>query len=146
MPAAVPAAAATATEIVNGCPAIGEAAGVLAAYCTTQKVTPGATVIDPNRVAAYQRRVLARGAPIFWWDDVAFEDDEQTFAAVQLLGARGVFSGEDETRNFYPDDDFTQEDRDAIDERLQRELDWPDGPLTRAEAAVLIAQQLGLPV
>jgi FAD dependent oxidoreductase len=126
--------------------AIGEAAGVLAAHCTTQNVTPAVTVSDPNRIVAYQRRLLARGVPIFWWDDVAFEDDQQAFTAVQLLGARSVFSGEDETRNFYPNDDFTQQDRDAIDERLQRELDWPDGPITRAEAAVLIAQTLGLPV
>ncbi|HEX3465841.1 MAG TPA: FAD-dependent oxidoreductase [Candidatus Elarobacter sp.] len=126
--------------------AIGEAAGILAAYCTTQNTTPEATVNDPNRVAAYQRRVLARGAPIFWWDDVAFQEDERAFAAIQLLGASGVFAGEDETRNFYPNDDFPQDDRDAIDQRLSRTFDWPDGTLTRAEAAVVIAEQLGLPV
>ena len=65
--------------------AIGEAAGELAAYCTAQKVAPGAVWGDSGRVTAYQSRLLGRGAPIFWWDDVQFEDGAQAFAAIQLL-------------------------------------------------------------
>jgi hypothetical protein len=126
--------------------AIGEAAGVLASYCKGQGVTPGAVWNDAGRVTAYQRRLLARGTPIFWWDDVAFEDDERTFAAIQLLGVRGTFEGDGQTRNFDPDGDFPQAARDAIDQRENHQFDWPDGALTRAQAAALICEQLGLPL
>jgi hypothetical protein len=126
--------------------AIGEAAGVLAAYCTTQKVAPGEVWSDAGRVAAYQSRLLARGAPIFWWDDVKFEDDARAFAAIQLLGARGTFEGDGQTRNFDPGGDFPQSGRDAIDQRLNHSFNWPSGSMTRAQAAVLICEQLGLPL
>ena len=126
--------------------AIGEAAGVLASYCTKQQVTPGDTWRNAGRVVAYQSRLLARGTPIFWWDDVLFEADARAFAAIHLLGTRGTFEGDGETRNFHPDDDFPQADREAIDERENHSFDWPSGALTRAEAAVLICEQLGLPL
>jgi hypothetical protein len=126
--------------------AIGEAAGELAAYCTTQKVPPGEVWSDAGRVAAYQSRLLARGAPIFWWDDVKFEDDARAFAAIQLLGARGTFEGDGQTRNFDPGGDFPQSGRDAIDQRLNHSFNWPSGSMTRAQAAVLICEQLGLPL
>ena len=126
--------------------AIGEAAGELAAYCTTQKVAPGDVWSDAGRVTAYQSRLLARGAPIFWWDDVKFEDDARAFAAIQLLGARGTFEGDGQTRNFDPGGDFPQAGRDAIDQRLSHTFNWPSGTMTRAQAAVLICEQLGLPL
>ncbi len=126
--------------------AIGEAAGVLASYCAKQEVTPGDTWRDAGRAVAYQSRLLSRGTPIFWWDDVLYEVDERAYAAIHLLGTRGTFEGDGKTRNFDPGGDVPQADRDAIDERENRAFAWPDGALTRAEAAVLICEQLGLPL
>jgi hypothetical protein len=125
--------------------AIGEAAGVFAAYCTTQNVAPGAVWSDAGRVTAYQSRLLTRGTPIFWWDDVKFEDGAQAYTAIQLLGARGTFEGDGQTRNFDSGGDFPQASRDAIDERLNHTFNWPAGSMTRAQAAVLICEQLGIP-
>jgi hypothetical protein len=125
--------------------AIGEAAGVFAAYCSAQNVAPSAAWGDAGRVTAYQSRLLARGTPIFWWDDVIFEDGVQAYTAIQLLGARGTFEGDGTTRNFDPSGDFPQADQQAIDERLNHTFNWPSGSLTRAQAAVLICQQLGIP-
>src|ERR1019366_1210065 len=64
--------------------AIGEAAGVLAAMCTTQQVTPKVIWSHDDRLASYQYRLLARGVPIFWWSDVLFEDDAKVFAAAHV--------------------------------------------------------------
>lgn len=125
--------------------AIGEAAGMLAAYSVTQGVTPKDAWTDAGRVTALQRRLLARGAPIFWWADVRFEDDAQAFAAIHLLAVRRIFEG-DGTLDFHPGDPITQAERDGIDAKENVGFPWPDGPMTRAEAAVWLCGQLGLPL
>ena len=129
---------------------IGEAAGVLAAYCTTQKIAPGDVWGSAGHVTAYQSRLLARGTPIFWWDDVKFvKGDEQAtraFAAIHLLGARGTFEGDGTSRNFIPAGDFTPGAREAVEKQLERTFDWPTRRLKRWEAAVFICNQLELPL
>ncbi|MGP8102122.1 MAG: FAD-dependent oxidoreductase [Candidatus Cybelea sp.] len=124
--------------------AIGEAAGVLASFCNSERLTPGDVVVSDDLTVAYQRRLLARGTPIFWWSDVRFERDRRAFAAIQLLGVRGVFQGDGETLAFDPDGEFPQVARNAMDRQQKRSFNWPGRPLTRAEAAVLICEQSGL--
>jgi hypothetical protein len=126
--------------------AIGEAAGTLAAYCVGQQVAPAAVHAASDRIAALQSRLLQNGAPIFWWDDVSYDADPKTFTAIQLLGARGTFEGDGKTLNFDPGGNFPQSSRDAIDQRENHAFNWPSGALTRAQAAVLICEQLGLPL
>lgn len=125
--------------------AIGEAAGVFAAYCTTQNVAPADAWNNAGRVTAYQSRLLARGTPICWWDDVLFSNGAQAYTAIHLLGARGTFQGDGVTRNFNPSGNFPASSQEAIDERCNHNFDWPSTSLTRAQAAVLICQQLGIP-
>jgi hypothetical protein len=57
-------------------------------------VTPKDVWHDANRRSAYQYRLLARGTPIFWWSDVAFEDDTRRFIAVHLASVNGIFRGD----------------------------------------------------
>ncbi len=76
------------THITNGCyrlhPVewnIGEAAGALAAFCLEQGVSPRAVWEQPERLAAFQRRLLARGVPLFWSVDLGLDDPD--FASIQ---------------------------------------------------------------
>jgi hypothetical protein len=127
--------------------AIGEAAGVLAAYCVGQGVTPAQAYADDRpagRRSALQLRMLERGAPIFWWDDVSYEDDKRTFAATQFLGVRGLFSGEGQGLGFDPSGEFARAQQDRFDPN--HEFDWGDGTVTRAQAAVIICEGLGIPL
>jgi len=125
--------------------AIGEAAGVLAAFCTTQQVSPKEVWSRPDRRASYQFRLLARGAPIFWWSDVDFEDDPRTYAAVHLCGVNGVFSGEGGL-SFAPSDTISASDQEALNGRVGKNLPWPSGTMTRGQAAIFICEQMGWPV
>ncbi len=125
--------------------AIGEAAGVLAAFCTTQDVMPKDVYAHLDRRASYQYRLLARGVPIFWWSDVRFADDPRVFAAAHHCGVNGVFSGADGLR-FAANDPISESDRQTLNGRLGKKLPWPAGALTRGEAAVFICRQMGWPV
>ncbi|MGP6157005.1 MAG: FAD-dependent oxidoreductase [Vulcanimicrobiaceae bacterium] len=125
--------------------AIGEAAGVLAAFCTTQQVAPKDVWGHADRRASYQYRLLARGVPIFWWSDVRFEDDPRVYAAAHLCGVNGVFSGEDGL-TFVPSGSISEADQETLNERVGQDLDWPGGSMTRGQAAVFICQQMGWPV
>jgi pimeloyl-ACP methyl ester carboxylesterase len=125
--------------------AIGEAAGTLAAFCTTQGVKPKDVVGNADRTRSYQYRLLARGTPIFWWSDVSFENDPQTYAAVHLCGVNGVFSGE-AGLTFDPSGAISATDQQTLSERLGKSLDWPSGPMTRGQAAIFICRQMGWPV
>ena len=125
--------------------AIGEAAGVLAAFCTTQRVAPKDVWSIPGRRAAYQCRLLARGVPIFWWSDVLFENDARTFAAVHLTAVHGIFQG-DGTLAFNPGGAVSKADRKAIDARVGHALPWPSTAMTRGATAIWLCGQLGLPL
>jgi hypothetical protein len=122
--------------------AIGEAAGILAAYCVAEGVTPKGAWRDSTRLLAVQRRLLYYGAPIFWWEDVQFEDDAEAFVAVQLLSTRGIFEP-GKSLKFNPNDPISDDERLAINDRAGRVLPWPQTKITRARAAVWVAQQLG---
>ena len=124
--------------------AVGEAAGTFAAYCVGQAVSPAATHANGSRIAALQLRLLEQGVPIFWWDDLNFAGDPKTFAAANLLGVRGYMS-DPNSLHFRPGDTLVQSERDAINSHAGRTLPWPTTPMTRAQAAMWVCAELGLP-
>jgi len=78
------------THISNGCYrehpiewAIGEAAGETAALCLERGATPAAIRENPTDLRTLQRRLVLRGAPLMWYDDVT--PDDPRFARVQML-------------------------------------------------------------
>ena len=123
--------------------AIGEAAGVLAAYCVGQGVLPAQAHANSSRLAAMQLRLLELGVPIFWSDDVDYGRDPKTFAAAGLLGVRGFLS-DPSSLHFRPSDTISQSERDAANSHAGRLLPWPTKATTRAAAAWLCSE-LGLP-
>jgi len=125
--------------------AIGEAAGVLAAMCTTQQVTPKVIWSQNDRRASYQYRLLLRGVPIFWWSDVRFEDDPTFYAAAHFCGVNGVFSGEGGL-TFVPQGSISSADQQTLNGRVGRDLPWPSATMTRRDAAIFVCQQMGWPI
>jgi len=69
--------------------AIGEAAGTLAAACVSDAVRPRAVLEIPERLAAFQAALLARGAPRAWALDAGLDDPD--FAAFQTCLLGGPF-------------------------------------------------------
>ncbi|HEY1428732.1 MAG TPA: FAD-dependent oxidoreductase, partial [Candidatus Tumulicola sp.] len=124
--------------------AIGEAAGVVAAYCCGQNVLPAQAHANAARLSAIQLRLLEQGMPIFWWDDLSYASDPKTFAAANLLGVRGYLA-DPNSMHFRPKDVLTNGERDAVNSHAGRQLPWPATSMTRAQAAVWICSELGLP-
>jgi hypothetical protein len=67
---------------------LGEAAGYAAALAADRATTPGA--LDAS---ALQRRLVADGAMLTYFEDVAVDPDDSAAAAAQYLGTRGFFRG-----------------------------------------------------
>ncbi len=124
--------------------AIGEAAGIFAAYCAGQNVLPAQAHANAARIAAFQLRLLEQGVPIFWWDDLDYDADPTTFTAAHLLGVRGYFSNPNNL-HFRPHDTIAQSERDAVNSHAGRQLPWPANAMTRAQAAAWVHAELGLP-
>jgi hypothetical protein len=125
--------------------AIGEAAGMLAGYCAGQDILPAQAHADASRLAAVQLRILEEGAPIFWWDDLDYAGDPRTFAAANLLGVRGFFV-DPATLHFRPTATIAQSEQEEANARAGRDFAWPVNAMTRADAAVWLCAQLGLPL
>jgi hypothetical protein len=68
--------------------AIGEAAGTAALFAVESDATPAEIDRTPCLLEQLQRKLLAGGAPIYWFDDLLRSD--RAFAAVQLAATRGV--------------------------------------------------------
>lgn len=124
--------------------AVGEAAGTLAAYCVGQGVSPANAHATGSRVAAIQLRLLEQGIPIFWWDDVTF-DQGKNFIAAHLLGVRG-YMADAGSMHFRPNDIMTHDERVAINNHAGRALPWPGTSMTRADSARWLCVQFGLPL
>ena len=122
---------------------IGEAAGALASFALAKGTTPATIFGDPTMLRRYQRTLLARGVPLFWWTDVQFGD--AYFAAVHLLGVAGIMSGPGPAMDFAPDAVLDAATRDGVNANLGRDLDWPSDAAswTRGQAASWIIGQLG---
>jgi hypothetical protein len=117
---------------------VGETSAALAAYCIDEKVTPQAAVQDSGSILAIQAKLLAAGIPIFWWSDVLSTDDY--FVAAQKLGAAGVITGTGGLA-FSPDEIITTDEENAVSERIAPRLAaWPTTPITRAQAADILAE------
>ena len=77
------------THITNGCYrvhhvewAIGEAAGLTAALCVQRGLAPREVRGQDGVLRELQRRLVRRGVPIMWYDDVT--PDDPRFAEVQM--------------------------------------------------------------
>ncbi len=75
------------THITNGCYrehptewAIGEAAGATAAFCIERHLSPHDVLARRDALRTLQRRIVARGAPIMWYDDLPVADPRFEFA------------------------------------------------------------------
>ncbi|BDE05920.1 FAD-dependent oxidoreductase [Vulcanimicrobium alpinum] len=117
----------------------GESAGALAAFAIQHGTLPRNVATSADLLEQFQKTLLDVGVPVFWWTDVPYGDP--LFAAVQMLGVRGIVSGYDDMR-YGPHDVLEKADQVAIDERLGSPTDWPSDPITRGDAAQLIASQL----
>ena len=121
---------------------VGEAAGALAFFCNGEGVTPAAVLDDPDLLKTFQKMLLGAGVPLFWWSDVPF--GHPAFEATQMLGVAGLFTGNGEDLSFEPDAPLPAAEQQDVAQDVGRDLAWPAGPLTRGEAAVWLAQELGL--
>lgn len=121
---------------------IGESAGALAAFCIQQNVRPRDVSTTPTLLRQYQHALLDAGVPLFWWTDVPF-DNKPLFVAAHLLGVAGIMSGFDDM-TLRPNDMLTDQEREDIQTAAETPLAWPSGQLLRGQAALWLAQTLGL--
>jgi hypothetical protein len=97
---------------------VGEAAGEIAVFCLDRKLAPQTLAKDPHRVRRLQRRLARAGVPLYWFIDVPVH--HPAFAAVQVLGASGIWPGETENLRFGPDEEAGPTDL----QRLARAPRW----------------------
>ena len=118
---------------------VGEAAGALAAFAMQRGVDPHQVPASDDLLRAYQQALLDAGVPLYWWSDV--DPGSAPWAAVQMLGARGLASGEGDLQ-FHPGDPLTDDAKAAIAANLGSDIDWPSGAMTRGDAAIWLIGQL----
>jgi len=80
--------------------AIGEAAGTAAVVALRHHLPLNAVEANPARLDEVQRRLLALGAPLFWYDDVTPRDTD--FAAAQYAGLHAWLPLAPDTLHFDP--------------------------------------------
>lgn len=128
---------------------VGESSGALAAFCVTRNINPrdvhdsakSLKEYQHSHLLAYQRSLLEKGMPLFWWSDVPRE--HPAFMATQLLGVAQIFPGGSDLL-FNPDSRLTTGEKESVEQRIGGPLPWPQGSMTRGEAALWLARYLGL--
>jgi hypothetical protein len=61
---------------------VGEGAGALVAFAIANNIFPREVSGSQKMLRTFQKQLLARGVPLFWWTDVHFGDP--WFTAAQL--------------------------------------------------------------
>ncbi|MFN8655380.1 MAG: FAD-dependent oxidoreductase [Candidatus Obscuribacterales bacterium] len=122
--------------------AIGEAAGIVAAYCLQHRTTPEQILKNRKKLRTVQNQLLAAGAPIFWFADVPVTHPQ--FAAIQFLSQTGLWSARPDSLDFQPESLIDQAEAEAILRRIagdQAKSKVHDQKLTRAAFAELAYQE-----
>lgn len=96
--------------------AIGEAAGIVAAYCLQHLTTPEQVLKNRKKLRTVQNQLLAVGAPIFWFADVPVTHPQ--FAAIQFLSQTGLWSARGDALDFQPESLIDPAEADAILRRV----------------------------
>jgi len=84
---------------------IGESAGILAAFCLQNGLSPREVYADSSQLRAFQQYVLRNGIALNWFIDVPLQ--HPAFEAVQSLAALGLALGQPTDLFFHPDDPIT---------------------------------------
>jgi hypothetical protein len=114
--------------------AIGEAAGTLAAEALWRRTDFVRLTKNKRALACVQDRLLAKGAPLFWFNDVG--PDHDAFVAVQYLSVHGLAPVSDVDLAFRPDEPVTRAQAAQAIFRLLRLAAVSDSPHTIADLAV----------
>ena len=86
---------------------VGEAAGLMAAFCLHSDRLPRAIYEHPAAICALQSLLLREGIPLHWYIDVPLS--HPAFMAVQTLAGLGRQLGNDDDLLFRPDEQITSE-------------------------------------
>lgn len=119
---------------------IGESAGTLAAFCVHVNQTPAAVFGSADLLVQYQNQLLNRGVPLFWWSDI---QGHPFWNHIMMAGTKGAFTGDPDSLAFRPDDPFDDAAKAAVQANVGKQINWPAGNLTRAQAAQAVAIQMG---
>ncbi len=111
--------------------AIGEAAGEVAAFSVLKRTTPASIQANRIKLRNIQHKLIADGAPIFWFDDVP--TTHQCFAAVQFVAALGLMPGKSDELHFRPDEVMDALEAEVIVAKVKESA--PSGTTSRAEFA-----------
>lgn len=121
---------------------IGESAGLLAAHCIQQNITPRQLYEDTTIRGAFQDRLLDEGIALHWYVDVP--PGHSAFRAVQRVANTGLLLGNEADLLFRPDEVMDaaewQRWRKHINAGLPESFEG-----TRAEAAIATSRLTSLP-
>lgn len=87
---------------------IGEAAGLLAAYCLQTSLSPREIYADPQHLLAFQQRLLQDGIALHWFIDVPLQ--HPAFEAVQTLATLGLPLANPTDLLFRPNDSISPDE------------------------------------
>ena len=120
---------------------IGESAGILAAWCQQNGLTPLLVLQNPSRLRAFQKHLLKLGIPLNWFIDVP--ESDAAHEAVQMLACAEVLPDNDTELTFRPEEAMETDSWMRWHEKAGLEpVGSLSAGLTRAQAAILFAGRL----
>ncbi len=96
--------------------ALGESAGIIAAFCRQANTHAGKILNNKRRLREVQRQLIEQGSPVFWFDDVA--TDHPFFAAIQFLSITAIMKASAESLHFRPEEPVSRAEAAAAFSRL----------------------------
>lgn len=87
---------------------IGEAAGILAAYCVKNRIRSDKALTQLKHLRQLQKMLVEQGIPVYWYDDISTNDAD--FAAVQFLAVLDALPGDENNLAFQPEKIVSRKD------------------------------------
>jgi hypothetical protein len=119
---------------------IGEAAGILVAYCIATNAKPREIYSVPSALSKFQAKLLEEGLVLHWYTDVP--PHHPSFYALQRLACRGIGLGKETDLLFRPKEPMQPEDWGSWRALLGLPAQEMPRTVHRAEAVHWLAQEL----